>query len=132
MSIACENSVMKLDCEQKNGIIRISLANYGRFSLTTCNSFGATNEWNVSCRLPESKRIVAERLVLLLKGQKLNFSMSNVNHQDLSDKSNNDLCINDIFCFLWLDKSYNDLPNNDIFCFLWLTFFLILRFYINT
>uniref|UniRef100_K1QC40 Latrophilin-2 n=1 Tax=Magallana gigas TaxID=29159 RepID=K1QC40_MAGGI len=61
MSLACENSVMKLDCERKKGIIRITRANYGRFTLTTCKIFGATNEWNVSCRLPESKRIVAER-----------------------------------------------------------------------
>lgn len=63
-SIACENSRMQLDCEQKNGIIRITRANYGRFSLGTCNTFGATSEWNVQCALPESKRIVAERLVL--------------------------------------------------------------------
>lgn len=63
-SIACENSLMQLDCEKKNGIIRITLANYGRFSLGTCNTFGATNEWDVQCALPESKRIVAERLVL--------------------------------------------------------------------
>lgn len=60
-SIACEKSVMKLDCERKNGIIRITRANYGRFTLTKCNSHGATKEWNVSCLLPESKRIVAER-----------------------------------------------------------------------
>ena len=60
-ALACENSFMTLDCEQKNGIIRISRANYGRFSLGTCNKLGATNEWNVRCINRESKRIVAER-----------------------------------------------------------------------
>lgn len=60
-SIVCENSLMQLNCEQKNGIIRISRANYGRFSLGQCTQLGATNEWNVRCRQPDSKRIVAER-----------------------------------------------------------------------
>lgn len=100
-SIACEKSVMKLDCERKNGIIRITRANYGRFTLTKCNSHGATKEWNVSCLLPESKRIVAERLVLFLKGQKLYFSIPNDNHQDLLDKSNNDLSLAFVF-YGWL------------------------------
>lgn len=68
MFLACENSVMKLDCERKKGIIRIIRVNYGRFSLITCNSFGVINEWNVLCFFFEFKRIVAERLVLFLKG----------------------------------------------------------------
>ena len=60
-SMVCENSLMQLNCEQKNGIIRISRANYGRFSLGLCMQLGSTNEWNVRCINRESKRIVAER-----------------------------------------------------------------------
>ena len=60
-SIVCENSLMQLNCEQKNGIIRISRANYGRFNLELCNQLGLTNGWSVRCREPDSKRIVAER-----------------------------------------------------------------------
>ncbi|XP_062578601.1 adhesion G protein-coupled receptor L2-like [Saccostrea cucullata] len=60
-ALVCENSLLTLDCEKKKGVIRISRANYGRFSLGTCNNLGATNEWNVRCIHPESKRIVAER-----------------------------------------------------------------------
>lgn len=65
MSLVCENSLMQLDCEQKNGIIRINRANYGRFSLKSCNNQGVTDKWNVSCILTNSTTTVAERLVLL-------------------------------------------------------------------
>ncbi|XP_048757529.2 adhesion G protein-coupled receptor L3-like isoform X2 [Ostrea edulis] len=61
MALVCENSLLQLNCEKKNGIIRISRANYGRFSLGSCNNHGASMEWNVKCIHPESKRIVAER-----------------------------------------------------------------------
>ena len=60
-SIVCENSLMQLNCDEKNGFIRISRAIYGRFSLGHCQQLGATNEWNVRCVQPDSKRIVAER-----------------------------------------------------------------------
>ena len=39
-------------------------ANYGRFSLTICNTEGVT-DWSVNCMAPRSLRIVQDRYALI-------------------------------------------------------------------
>ncbi|XP_046556840.1 adhesion G protein-coupled receptor L3-like [Haliotis rubra] len=57
---ACENGKLHVVCEE-NEVIRIMLANYGRYSISVCNKFGITEGWNVQCISVLSFRVVSER-----------------------------------------------------------------------
>ncbi|XP_046374770.1 adhesion G protein-coupled receptor L3-like isoform X2 [Haliotis rufescens] len=57
---ACENSKLHVECNEDE-VIRIMLANYGRYSISVCNRYGVTEGWNLQCISVLSFRVVSER-----------------------------------------------------------------------
>ncbi|XP_071119599.1 adhesion G protein-coupled receptor L3-like isoform X3 [Haliotis cracherodii] len=57
---ACENSKLHVKCNEDE-VIRIMLANYGRYSISVCNRYGVTEGWNLQCISVLSFRVVSER-----------------------------------------------------------------------
>jgi len=55
----CEGSDMKIECEEGT-VINLIRANYGRFSISICNSEGNT-AWSVNCMEPRTLRIINQR-----------------------------------------------------------------------
>ena len=44
----------------KSSVIKVTRANYGRFSIALCNDEGRT-DWSVNCYEPKTKNIITER-----------------------------------------------------------------------
>ncbi|XP_074593544.1 uncharacterized protein LOC141849221 isoform X2 [Brevipalpus obovatus] len=55
---ACENSILEIECEPETHINLIR-ANFGRFSIQTCNEIG-NNDLKVDCMSPKSFRVMEE------------------------------------------------------------------------
>lgn len=53
---ACEGTTLELQCQQSE-VIELVRANFGRFSITICNTLGNTN-WTVKCMTPNSLRVL--------------------------------------------------------------------------
>ena len=43
-----------------SSVIKITRANYGRFSIALCNEEGRT-DWSVNCYSPKTKRVISDR-----------------------------------------------------------------------
>lgn len=55
---ACEGSTLEISCEPGT-VINLIRANFGRFSIQTCNDNGNL-EWNVECMSKKSFRVMEE------------------------------------------------------------------------
>ncbi|XP_018016966.1 latrophilin Cirl isoform X3 [Hyalella azteca] len=55
----CEGASLSITCEAGH-VINVIRANYGRFSITICNTHGNT-EWSVNCQSRRSKGVLADR-----------------------------------------------------------------------
>ncbi|KAF2355503.1 GPCR family 2 extracellular hormone receptor domain [Trinorchestia longiramus] len=55
----CEGASLSITCEPGH-VINVIRANYGRFSITICNTHGNT-EWSVNCQSRRSKGVLADR-----------------------------------------------------------------------
>jgi hypothetical protein len=55
----CEGSELQLACAEPGAVIRPVRANYGRFSIQTCNPAGTTHGWSTRCIQPTSLRRVS-------------------------------------------------------------------------
>ncbi|CAL4223886.1 unnamed protein product, partial [Meganyctiphanes norvegica] len=56
---ACEGMELNIECEAGH-VINVIRANYGRFSITICNTHGNT-EWSVNCQSMRTHRVLADR-----------------------------------------------------------------------
>ncbi|CAL4122740.1 unnamed protein product, partial [Meganyctiphanes norvegica] len=56
---ACEGMEMNIECEAGH-VINVIRANYGRFSITICNTHGNT-EWSVNCQSMRTLHVLADR-----------------------------------------------------------------------
>ncbi|XP_029639842.1 adhesion G protein-coupled receptor L2 isoform X2 [Octopus sinensis] len=60
VAFVCEKNNLTLDCGD-NGIIRITRANYGRFTINQCNFFAQVDGWNIQCHSKLSNIVARER-----------------------------------------------------------------------
>ncbi|CAL4079198.1 unnamed protein product, partial [Meganyctiphanes norvegica] len=56
---ACEGMELNIECEASH-VINVIRANYGRFSITICNTHGNT-EWSVNCQSMRTLHVLADR-----------------------------------------------------------------------
>lgn len=56
---ACEETQLQIDC-QNGESIQLIRANYGRFSIQTCNDLGHL-DWSINCTSPASFQIIETR-----------------------------------------------------------------------
>ena len=64
VNIMIQKNDLKLNLDEtqeiKSYVIKVTRANYGRFSIALCNEEGRT-DWSVNCYEPETKNIITER-----------------------------------------------------------------------
>ena len=58
-SIACEGSILHIDCGEIRQI-NVIHAIYGRLHITICNDDGATAGWDTQCTSPHSLQMVQQ------------------------------------------------------------------------
>ncbi len=56
----CEGEQMRISCTGPGETIRVIRANYGRFSISVCNSHGYT-DWSVNCQAAKTTEILMNR-----------------------------------------------------------------------
>ena len=59
-TFACDGDPLVLECLSPNEVIRVTRANYGRFSIAVCNEEART-DLGVNCFSPKARGIVDDR-----------------------------------------------------------------------
>ena len=57
---ACQGSNLDISCPNRNDVIKVVRANYGRFSVAICNEAGRT-DLSVNCLAPNSFEVMRDR-----------------------------------------------------------------------
>jgi len=57
---ACKGKALKLSCPKDNEVIKVTRANYGRFSIAVCNDQSMTT-WSVNCFSPKAKHVLQSK-----------------------------------------------------------------------
>ena len=55
-AFACKGTALELTCPKDNEVIKVTRANYGRFSIAVCNEQSMTT-WSVNCFSPKARNV---------------------------------------------------------------------------
>ena len=64
-AFACQGTKLHLKCPNQTEVIKITRANYGRFSIAVCNDKSMTT-WSVNCFSSKAKEVFVDKLVYLI------------------------------------------------------------------
>ena len=59
-AFACRGTQLHLQCSEPNEVIKVTRANYGRFSIAVCND-KSTTSWSVNCYSPRAKEVFVSK-----------------------------------------------------------------------